>query len=70
MTFLTTAFSLTGLSFISALLVLLTGDECGYAEETLPGGRPMIEARYFPSLQAAIDALPAEGGNVQIPRPI
>jgi polygalacturonase len=33
----------------------------------LPGARPVIEARDFPSLQAALDALPAEGGVVRLP---
>ena len=33
----------------------------------LPGARPAIEAIGFPTLQAAIDALPAEGGIVRIP---
>lgn len=33
----------------------------------LPGARPVIRAIDFESLQAAIDALPAEGGVVEIP---
>ncbi len=33
----------------------------------LPGARPTIEAIDYPSLQAAIDALPAEGGLVRLP---
>lgn len=33
----------------------------------LPGARPTIEAIDFPSLQAAIDALPPEGGLVRLP---
>jgi hypothetical protein len=33
----------------------------------LPGATPCIEAGDFPSLQAAIDALPGEGGMVRIP---
>lgn len=33
----------------------------------LPGARPIIEAGRFPSLQAAIDALPKDGGVVRIP---
>ena len=33
----------------------------------LPGARPAIEAAQFPSLQAAIDALPATGGVVRLP---
>jgi hypothetical protein len=33
----------------------------------LPGARPAIEAANYPSLQAAIDALPATGGVVRLP---
>lgn len=33
----------------------------------LPGARPVIEAAEFPSLQAALDALPEEGGLVRLP---
>jgi nitrous oxidase accessory protein NosD len=33
----------------------------------LPGARPAIEAVNYPSLQAAIDALPASGGVVRLP---
>lgn len=33
----------------------------------LPGARAVIEAAHYPSLQAAFDALPAEGGVVQLP---
>ncbi|MCC7475474.1 MAG: right-handed parallel beta-helix repeat-containing protein [Pirellulales bacterium] len=33
----------------------------------LPGARPVIEAADYPSLQAAIDALPNEGGLVRVP---
>lgn len=36
-------------------------------EPTLPGMRPAIDASKFSSLQAAIDALPPDGGVVQIP---
>lgn len=34
---------------------------------TLPGARAVIEAANYPSLQAAFDSLPAEGGIVQLP---
>ncbi len=34
---------------------------------TLPGARPAIDAANYPSLQAAIDALPATGGVIRIP---
>jgi len=33
----------------------------------LKGARPIIDAGRFPSIQAAIDALPAAGGLVRIP---
>lgn len=36
-------------------------------EIVLKGARPVIDAREYVSLQAAIDALPAEGGLVRIP---
>ena len=36
-------------------------------ETTLPGARRIIDARQYPSLQAALDALPATGGMVQLP---
>lgn len=34
---------------------------------TLPGASPTIEAIHFPTIQAAIDALPASGGVVRLP---
>ncbi|QDU38698.1 Pectate lyase superfamily protein [Maioricimonas rarisocia] len=39
----------------------------GLSAAELPGARPVIDAAEYPSLQAAIDAVPAEGGIVQIP---
>src|SRR5687768_16929319 len=33
----------------------------------LPGARPAVEAANYPSLQAAIDALPPAGGVVRLP---
>jgi len=35
--------------------------------QKLPGARPVVEAIDYPSLQAAIDAVPAEGGVVRLP---
>jgi len=35
--------------------------------QTLPGARAAIDAANFPSLQAALDALPATGGLVRLP---
>lgn len=37
------------------------------ASARLPGARPVIDAAAYPTLQAAIDALPATGGVVRIP---
>lgn len=36
-------------------------------ETRLPGARAVIDAAKYPSLQAALDALPAEGGVVRLP---
>jgi hypothetical protein len=36
-------------------------------EGRLPGARPAIDASQFPTLQAALDALPPEGGLVRLP---
>ena len=37
------------------------------AQNILPGARPIIDAIAYPSLQAALDALPDEGGVVHLP---
>lgn len=37
------------------------------AQSRLPGARVVIDAAQFPSLQAALDAIPAEGGVVRLP---
>lgn len=58
---------------LAVTLSLLAGwslVSAGYAEksdEGLSGGRPEIDAGEFSSLQAALDALPAEGGLVRLP---
>lgn len=36
-------------------------------DQGLPGARPVIDASQFPSLQAAFDAIPEEGGLVRLP---
>jgi hypothetical protein len=51
-------FSLSGTAPVSADAVSLPA---------LPGARAEIDAAKFPSLQAALDALPKEGGVVRIP---
>lgn len=47
----------------------LVGDDRDPATATarLPGARAEIDAAAFPSLQAALDAIPAEGGLVRLP---
>ncbi|MCH7558847.1 MAG: right-handed parallel beta-helix repeat-containing protein [Planctomycetes bacterium] len=37
------------------------------ASQRLPGARPVIDAGRYPTIQAAIDALPDEGGVVRLP---
>jgi hypothetical protein len=37
------------------------------SQPTLPGARPAIDAAKYPSLQAALDALPPSGGVVRLP---
>jgi len=39
----------------------------GVQSQRLPGARPEIDAADYPTLQAALDALPAEGGLVRLP---
>jgi hypothetical protein len=41
--------------------------ETAKSHSGLPGARPTIDAAQFPSLQAALDALPKEGGVVRLP---
>src|SRR5262249_51705712 len=61
--------ALTSLS-AAVFVSLLWREHDGRAQPqatSLPGARAAIEAIGYPSLQAAIDALPAEGGIVRIP---
>ena len=55
----------------SALLLAVGLYSAGRADKLklvgLPGARNVIEAEFFPTLQAALDALPAEGGILRIP---
>lgn len=37
------------------------------SQSKLPGARPVIDAAEYPSLQAAIDAVPRDGGMVRLP---
>ncbi|WP_169975040.1 NosD domain-containing protein [Tautonia rosea] len=53
-----------------ALMWVVFGPDSGIAHQgqgRLPGARPTIEAINFPNLQAALDALPPEGGMVILP---
>lgn len=54
-------------ALIWATLQPLDGTAQQDASPRLPGARPAIEAIDFPSLQAAFDALPPEGGLVRLP---
>jgi len=54
------------------LLVVFVGlfgylSPTGSAQTALPGSKPVIDASSYSSLQAAIDAVPAEGGVLRIP---
>jgi hypothetical protein len=50
-----------------AFFALRAPGQANQAPQKLPGARPAIEAIDYPSIQAAIDALPAEGGVVRLP---
>ncbi|UCG46099.1 MAG: right-handed parallel beta-helix repeat-containing protein [Phycisphaerales bacterium] len=55
------------------MMAVAAGLTCGAAEKEpskdvrLPGARPVIDAGYYKSIQAAIDALPKAGGLVRLP---
>lgn len=63
----------TVLSIAAVLLLTLFVSESiwsvslGQQTGTLPGARVVIEAARFPTLQAALDAVPQEGGLVRLP---
>ncbi|MHC4875306.1 MAG: right-handed parallel beta-helix repeat-containing protein [Planctomycetota bacterium] len=57
-------------SSIGCALGLAIGLQSGNAQPGpggLPGARPEIDASRFPTLQAALDAIPEEGGLVRLP---
>jgi len=58
-----------GLALLTALVAgnYALSQSAPAAGHKLPGARPVIEAIDYPSLQAAIDALPATGGMVCLP---
>jgi len=58
--------------FFLAVFVILLGlfgyySTAGSAQSSLPGSKPIVDASAFASLQAAIDAIPAGGGVLQLP---
>jgi hypothetical protein len=59
--------SVVGIGVIVASLLRPPGSWAQPATTTLPGARPTIEAIRYASLQAAIDALPPEGGMIRLP---
>ncbi len=58
-------------ALLTALLMLVASHAASTHSQqpamSLPGALPAIDAAQFPSLQAAIDALPATGGVVRLP---
>jgi hypothetical protein len=55
-------------SLLLVAVALLTWNRAAsQAPATLPGARPAIEAINYPTLQAALDALPQTGGIVRLP---
>ncbi|MCI0360873.1 MAG: right-handed parallel beta-helix repeat-containing protein [Planctomycetaceae bacterium] len=55
---------------LAVLVVLIWKSADSISQEKpagLPGARPAIDAAQYPSLQAAIDALPASGGEIRLP---
>ncbi|MCH8194053.1 MAG: right-handed parallel beta-helix repeat-containing protein [Planctomycetes bacterium] len=59
------------LHFVLLILLTMTHIDAIAQEKArpvlLPGARSVIDARYYESIQAAIDACPPEGGMVQLP---
>jgi len=55
---------------LAALIVLIWKSAESVSQDkpaSLPGARPAIDAAQYPSLQAAIDALPSSGGVIRLP---
>jgi hypothetical protein len=55
------------LGVVAILFSALTVDCSDQLTGTLPGARPAINAARFPNLQAALDAVPSQGGLVRLP---
>ncbi|MCA9117261.1 MAG: right-handed parallel beta-helix repeat-containing protein [Planctomycetaceae bacterium] len=54
-------------ALLAGLLPLRPAVTADPGERSLPGARAVIDAARYPSLQAAFDAVPPEGGMVQLP---
>ena len=52
---------------LATILAATADTQEAESELVLPGARPMVMAANYPSLQAAFDALPEEGGMVVLP---
>jgi Right handed beta helix region len=61
------ALSLACLAAVALVFATRGEGQPWQSRPTLPGARASIDAAEFPSLQAALDALPAEGGVVKLP---
>jgi len=55
------------LAILTHCFVVAGGAETAAPGVRLPGAKSIIEARAYPSLQAALDALPSTGGVVRLP---
>lgn len=64
MRFVVAGVGLLGVAFLAAVNSAAQRHE---GENSLPGARAVIDAARFPNLQAALDALPEEGGVVNLP---
>ncbi|MFP6765554.1 MAG: hypothetical protein VB858_18140, partial [Planctomycetaceae bacterium] len=58
-----------GITALCAVLaaVELSTTHAQSGHQQLPGARAVVDASQFPSIQAALDSLPEEGGIVQLP---
>jgi hypothetical protein len=56
-----------GLSIFAWAALEGIGGHAQPASATLPGATPVVEAIHFPTIQAALDALPRSGGVVRLP---
>lgn len=64
---LAVCFAALGLAFVVAFHIASGKAAFQSQETTLPGARAEIDAARYPSLQAALDAVPEEGGIVKLP---